>query len=63
MSLYEVWLVAVDKERIPTSKIVKLLETESVTDALGHAASYRGSPANDIQVLNVFSGNWVDSDV
>lgn len=61
--MYEVWLVSVDKERIPIDKIVRLLTTDSVTDALHHASTYRGSPSSDIQVLNVFSGNWVSDAV
>lgn len=61
--MYEVWLVSVDKERIPINRIVRLLVTDSVTDALHHASTYRGSPANDIQVLNALSGNWVSDAV
>jgi hypothetical protein len=57
--MYETWLVSVDKERIPINKIVRLAVHESVLEALRQAATDRGAPANDIQVLNLATGNWV----
>jgi hypothetical protein len=58
--MYEVWLVTVDKEGLPKDRVVKLLTTESITDALGYTFQTKVSPSHDIAVLNLATGNWVD---